>query len=225
MHHEVGNHIAFHIDGRGERHAEARPPTAYIFLVRIVGEDIGFQRAEAFLAHFAPDGFNAIQIGDSWRVMRGVIDPPSRAVGPIHADAIANLAAEQFIHRHAQPLRLRIEQRVLDRPQGKCDDATRRRAGRAIQLGIDALVLADRLADNARCKPLNDRAHARRAEAFIEFAPAYDAAIGAELNVVIVAPARVAGKRFDIRDLHEFLRDCVERSSAFNLRRIKSYDD
>ena len=48
---------------------------------------------------------------------------------PVHADAIANLAAEQLVHRHAEPLGLGIEQRILYRAHGERDDAA---GGRAV---------------------------------------------------------------------------------------------
>ena len=82
------------------------------------------------------------------------------------------------------------------------DDAAGSRPRGAVELGIDALVLADRLADDARRQPLDDGADARRAEALVELAPADDAVVGGELDEMVVAPARIAGQRLDALDLH-----------------------
>ena len=76
--------------------------------------------------------------------------------------------------------------------------------GGAVELGVDALVRADRLADDARRQPLDDGAHARRAEPLVELAPADDAGVGGELDEVVVAPAGIAGQRLDAFDLHGF---------------------
>ncbi len=127
---------------------------------------------------------------------------------PVDADAVANLAAEQFVHRHAQTLGLGVEQRVLDRAHRQRYDSTGRRSRRASEFGVDALVCAHVLPDHARREPRDHRADPRRAEAFVEFAPADDAGIRGQLDVVVVAPARVAGQRFDGSDFHGFLPDC-----------------
>ena len=121
---------------------------------------------------------------------------------PVHADAVADLAAEEFVDRHAESPGLGIEQRVLDRAHGERDDAAGSRAGGAVEFGIDALMRADFLADDAGGKALDDSAHAGCAEALVEFAPADDAGIGGELDEVVVAPACVAGQRLDGFDFH-----------------------
>ena len=61
---------------------------------------------------------------------------------PVHRDAVAELAAEQRVARHAERLGLGVEQRVLDRAEPLGDDAAGGRAGQAGELGEDALVLA-----------------------------------------------------------------------------------
>ena len=60
-----------------------------------------------------------------------MIDPPRGAVRPVHADAVAHLAAEQLVDRHAQRLGLGIEQRILDGAHRLRDDAAG--AGRVAQ--------------------------------------------------------------------------------------------
>ena len=54
---------------------------------------------------------------------------------PVYADAVANLAAKQFITGHAHEFRLGIQQRVFDRAHGERDDTARRRACHGIELG------------------------------------------------------------------------------------------
>jgi len=58
-------------------------------------------------------------------------------------------------------------------------------------------VLKRVLADHARSQPLDRRGHARRAKALVVLAPADDAVLGHDLDEVVVAPAGVAGERFD----------------------------
>ena len=47
----------------------------------------------------------------------GMVDAPGRAMRPVDPDAVADLAAEQFVAGHAQHLGLGVEQRVFDRAQ------------------------------------------------------------------------------------------------------------
>ena len=131
VHDQIAQYAAFDIEVGCERHAEAGSPALRALLVLVVGEDVGLQRGEAFLAHFAADRLDAIEIGDRRFVVGRVIDPPGGAMRPVHADAVADLAAEQFVDRHAESPGLGIEQRVLDRAHGERDDAAGGRAGGA----------------------------------------------------------------------------------------------
>ena len=123
-------------------------------------------------------------------------------MGPVDANAVAHLAAEQLIARHAQPFRLRVEQRVLDRTEAFCDNAACRRPGHAIHQRIEPLVVVRRLADEFRSHALDHLRDAGGPEAFVEFAPSDDAAFGRDLDEVIVAPARIAVPRLNLDDLH-----------------------
>ena len=116
---------------------------------------------------------------------------------PVERNAVAQLAAEQRVARHAERLRLGIEQRVLDRGDRLRHHAAGGRPCRRVKLRIDALVIADRLPDHFRGELGDDRADAGRAEVLGEFAPADDAVGGRELDEVVVAPAGIAGERFD----------------------------
>src|SRR5262249_16260512 len=96
-----------------ERPPEARAPALRPAV--LVNEDVGLERAETLLAHLTADRFDAIEVGDRWLVPVGMVDAPRGAVRPVEPDAVALLAAEQLVARHAEPLGLGVEQRVLDR--------------------------------------------------------------------------------------------------------------
>ena len=137
------------------------------------------QRGELLLAHLAADRLDAVEVGDGGLEVARVIDAPGGAVRPVDPDAVAHLAAEQLVARHAERLGLGVEQRVLDGADGLGDDAAGAGPGGAVELGVDALVLAGRLPDHARRQALDHRADAGRAEALVELAPADDAVVGA----------------------------------------------
>ena len=56
-----------------------------------------------------------------------------------------------------------------------------------------------------RCHALDYSADAGCAKAFVILTPADDAAIGGELDEMIVAPARVGGQQFNALDFHVLL--------------------
>ena len=112
------------------------------------------------------------------------------------------LAAEQLIARHAEPLGLGVEQRVLDCPHRLGDHAAGCRPGDAVELRVDALVRGDVLADHVLGKVFDRRRDPGRAKALIVFALADDAFVGRELDEAVVAPARVAMQRLDPSNFH-----------------------
>jgi hypothetical protein len=77
---------------------------------------------------------------------------------PVDPHAIAHLASQQRVARHAQSLGLRIEQCVLDRPQPFRNNAAGRRPGKAIELGVDPLVVKGLLPDDPSCEALDNGA-------------------------------------------------------------------
>ena len=121
---------------------------------------------------------------------------------PVERNAVAQLAAEQRVDRHAERLCLGIEQRILDRADRLRHDAAGGWARRGVKLRIDALVIADALADDLGGKARDCRTDSRRAEVFGKLAPADDAVVGGQLDEMIVAPAGVAGERLDGADFH-----------------------
>ena len=135
-----------------------------------------------------------------------MIDAPGGAVRPVERNAVAQLAAEQRVARHAERLRLGVEQRVLDRGDRLRHHAAGGGTRRGIKLGIDALVVADRLPDDLGGELRDDRADAGRAEVLGELAPADDAVGRRELDEMVVAPAGIAGERFDAADFHRIPR-------------------
>ena len=133
---------------------------------------------------------------------------------PVDADAVADLAAEQFVAGHAERLGLGVEQRVLDRAQRQRHDAAGGRPRRGNR--------ARRRCARARrpCWPTTRAdsrsiaaADARRAEALVELAPADDAVVGRDLDEVVVAPAGIAGERLDALHFHGVLSGVGQRRS------------
>src|SRR3546814_20248107 len=124
-----------------------------------------------------------------------MIDPPRRAVRPVEADAVAHLAAEQFVAGHAERPRLGVEQRVLDGTQPLRHHAARRRPRQAVEFRVDALMVAGTLADDPLRHLLDDGGDARRPEALVELAPADAAVLVGPLYEVRLPPAGVPAKR------------------------------
>ena len=81
-------------------------------------------------------------------------------------------------------------------------DPAGRGASDAIKLGMDALVVEHLLADDARREALDDRGDAGRAEPLVKLAPADDAAVGRQLQEVVVAPAGIAAQHLEPGHLH-----------------------
>ncbi len=113
---------------------------------------------------------------------------PGDAVRPVDAQAVADLAAEQFVAWHAERLGLDVEQRVLDRAERLADDAAGAGPGDAAQILADVLVVHRRLADQAMGELFDDRGDARRAEILVELAPADDAVLGCDFQEEVIAP-------------------------------------
>ena len=196
---EVSQHRAVDVDFGLERRAEARPPA--LRLAVGVDEDVGLHRREAFFAYLATDSLHTVEIGDRRLEPVGMVDAPGRAVRPVHPDTVAHLAAEQVVAGHAERLGLDVKQRVLDRADRQRHHAAGGGPRRGKQLRVDPLMLVSVLADHARRKPLDRSRHAGRAKTFVVLAPADDTVLGHDLDEVVVAPAGVAGERFDASDL------------------------
>ncbi len=130
---------------------------------------------------------------------------------PVDPDAVADLASEQLVAGHAQRLRLDVEQRVLDGAERQRHHAARGRSCRRKQFRINPLMLEGVLADHTRAEPLDRSRHARRAKTLVIFAPADDAVLGHDLDEVVVAPAGVAGERFDASYLSGLFHDFLPR--------------
>ena len=77
-------------------------------------------------------------------------------MGPVKADAVAHLAAQQLVTGDAQRFGLGVEQGVFDRSQAFADNASRRGPGGTEQVRVDALVIGDRLADDPLGEPFDD---------------------------------------------------------------------
>src|SRR6516164_7697034 len=144
------------------------------------------------------------------RTSRPIALTPSRSViaGLYQLGWLMRHVAEQLVARHAEPLGLGVEQRVLDCPHRLGDDAARRRPGDAVELGVGALVRGGILADYPLGEVLDRRRDAGRAEALVVFAPADDAFVGRELDEAVVAPACIAMLRLDPGDFHRGSSPC-----------------
>jgi hypothetical protein len=63
-------------------------------------------------------------------------------------------------------------------------------------------VVKDILSPHPIGHPLDDGADPRRAEAFVELAPANDPFVGRQLHEMVVPPPGIAAKNFQIVDPH-----------------------
>ena len=180
MHAQITQHLAVDVDLGFERHAETGPPAPRLALV--IGEDVGLQRGEFLLADLAPDRLDAVEIGDRRLVPVGMVDAPGRAMRPVDPDAVADLAAEQFVAGHAEQLALGIEQGVFDRAERLRDDAAGSRGGSPRTAPHKFARAEEFLPDYARGQTLDRRADAWRAKTFVEFAPANDAVFRGDLD-------------------------------------------
>ena len=97
---------------------------------------------------------------------------------PVDPDAVADLAAEQFVAGHAQELALGVEQRVFDGAERQRHHAAGGGPRRRGQFGKDPLMRDHVLPDDAAGQPLDRGADARRAEPLVIFAPADHAVLG-----------------------------------------------
>src|SRR5271166_562018 len=196
MHAQVAQYLALDIELGLKRRAEAGPPAGG--LAAIIGEDVGLECGEFLLAYLAADRLDTVEAFDRGLVPGGMIDPPGRAMRPVDANTVADLAAEELVAGHAQQLGLGIEHGVLDRTERLRDHAAGGRTRRRVEFGVGALMLVDVLPHHARREALDRGAHARRAEALVIFAPADCAVFGRELDEMVIPPAGVAGEQFGI---------------------------
>jgi len=104
--------------------------------------------------------------------------------------------------RHPERLGLDVEQRVFDSTEPLGDHTARGWPGKRVEFRIDPLVVEGILADDPSRQPLDYRADPRGSEPFVELAPTDDAVIGAELEEMIVPPARVTAKDFETCHFH-----------------------
>jgi hypothetical protein len=90
-----------------------------------------------------PIDLHAVEVGDRGLEIGRMVDAPGRAVRPVDPDAVTHLAAQKLVAGHAQRLGLGVQKRVLDGAQRQGNDAARGRPRDRIELGVEALVLAD----------------------------------------------------------------------------------
>ena len=121
---------------------------------------------------------------------------------PVQRQPVAHRAAEQRIDRHAQRLRLDVEQRVLDRRHRLLVDAARRLARHGIIGRGDPFDRPRIHADQALRQAADHGGKTRAAVAFVVFGPADDAIVGGDLEKRKVAPAGVAVQILDPDNFH-----------------------
>ena len=79
VHDEIAQHGAVNIEIGLVRTTETRPPSPRI-LLPFINKDVRLAGLEALVANFSADRIDAIEIGDRWLVVGGMINPPGRAV-------------------------------------------------------------------------------------------------------------------------------------------------
>ena len=121
---------------------------------------------------------------------------------PVQQQPVADRAAEHFIDRHAQCLRLDIDQRVLDRGDRHRVDAAGGLPRRRVEIGRVALDRARVLADQALGHFPDDPGQPLRAIPLHVFRPADDALVGRDLEKRIDPPPGIAVQVFDLDDFH-----------------------
>ena len=124
---------------------------------------------------------------------------------PVQAHAIAHRSAEQLVDRHLQRASLQVEQPVLDGADGLLHDAARRLATNRLHQRHVRLERARVFADQIWREALDDGVQAGPAEGLVELAPADQAVVGSDLQIVEVAAARVGLHGFNALDLHALL--------------------
>ena len=172
--------------------------------------DVGLAGGEALGLHLLADP-GEILVGPHRRRAAdvGIAHAVGAAMRPVDRNAVAQLAAEQLIDRHAQRLALDVEQRVLDGGDGLADDAAARLGRSGGEHGVDQLDLHRVHADHVGHQRLDHARQAGAAEAFVVFRPADDAVGRHELEKREGPPSRVALEDFESLDLHRFPRSCV----------------
>ena len=108
------------------RAAEAGPEVGQ--LLAIERQDVGFQSFQSAPLHLGAQRGNIVVGAQRRHAHQLVVAHAVRpAMRPVHRDALAHRAAEQFVHRDTERLALDVEQRVLDRrdcarftPPGAC---------------------------------------------------------------------------------------------------------
>ena len=121
-------------------------------------------------------------------------------MAPVHADAVTDEPAEEFVAGHTERACLCVEKGVLDCADGLTHHATRRWSRTCEQRLVDLLVVHDGAAEENRGERLDGRGDAWRAEALVELRPAGHAVGARDLHIVIVPPAGVARERLDSLD-------------------------
>src|SRR6516164_6549131 len=196
VHTQIAQDFVFDIDFGLKRRAESRSPAGRF--AALIGENVGLERGEFFLAYLASNRLDAIEAFDRRLVPGRMIDPPRRTVRPVHANAIVDFATEQLIAGYAKQFGLGVEQRVFDCAKRLRDHAAGCRPRRREQFGVDTLVLEDILPGHPPRQSLNRRADAWRAKAFVILAPADRAVFGRGLDEMVIPPSCIAGENFDV---------------------------
>ena len=200
VHQDVADERRVHVQAGRRRRAEAGHPA--VRPAALVAEQVGLERREALLAGIGAGPADAVEVGDRRCVVVGMVDAPARAVRPVDRHRVAMAAAEEVVHRDAERLRLRVEQRVLDRAERLAAQAVRRRPRGRRERAADRLVVVHVAPGQPLGVAPDDRREAGRPEALVELAPAHDAGVRDELEEVVRAPAAVAGQRLEALDPH-----------------------
>ena len=171
--------------------------------VAIEHDEVAFQRVVAGVAHPRAQARDVVERADRIDTKGLVVgDVIAAAMRPVEPDRVAQRAAQHLMHRDAQRLRLDVDQRVLQRPDGARRGADRHAPAAPPQLLDGGLHLARVLADQMPAHMLDQRCDRPAHIALAEIGPAGEALVRAHLHEVEVPPARAGDQDLDPRDLH-----------------------
>ena len=160
-------------------------------------QQIGLQRLEAALAHFAPDLTDIIQRAHRRACNHLAVEQitiaaaKKSAMRPVDGQSVSNRAAQQFINRDAQRLGLDIQAGIDHRSHGMRLQTAGGRTGLRVKHGVDTRHIARILADQTFPKTVDQPGEPLATARLVELRPADDALVGGDFQKREVFPTPI----------------------------------